>query len=144
MQQDRRDLTYLLHGTTTQQAAYQALEALRVIALLSPFNPVLVAGTIPLDIDIPGSDLDSVCFAADVKSFAQHLHDSFGQCATFGLQRTVIDGLPVVTGQFTFQGFPIETFGQPRPVTEQMDRRRPLAASARTSLPLPAVPEARR
>src|SRR5437764_5172092 len=118
MQKDWRDLTYLLHGTATQQAAYQALETLRVFALLSPFDPML-AGTIPLDIDIPGSDLDIVCCAADVDAFAQHLHNPFGQCDTFGLQHTIIDGLPTVIGQCTSQGFPIEIFGQPRPVTEQ-------------------------
>src|SRR5262249_11882891 len=118
MQPDWRDLTYLLHGTATQQAAYHALEALRVFRLLSAFDPML-AGTIPLDIDIPGSDLDIVCYATDVEAFAQHLHDTFGHCATFVLQRTRIDGLPTVIAQFTFQGFPIEIFGQPRPVTEQ-------------------------
>ena len=69
MQQDWRDLTYLLQGTATQQAAYYALEALRVFALLGAFDPMLV-GTIPLDIDIPGSALDIVCYAADVNAFA--------------------------------------------------------------------------
>jgi hypothetical protein len=118
MPKDWRDLTYLLHGTATQQAAYHALEALRVFALLSAFDPVL-AGTIPLDVDIPGSDLDIVCYATDVEVFARHLHDTFGHCTAFVLQRTVIDGLPTVIGQFSSQGFPVEIFGQPRPVTEQ-------------------------
>ena len=118
MQHDWRDLTSLLHGTATQQAAYHALEALRVFALLRAFDPVL-AGTIPLDIDIPGSDLDIVCCATDVEAFAQHLHTTFGQCDTFGLQHTIIDGLPTVIAQFTAQGFLIEIFGQPRPVMEQ-------------------------
>jgi hypothetical protein len=94
------------------------LEALRVFALLGAFDPVL-AGTIPLDIDIPGSDLDIVCYAADVDAFAQQLHATFGHCSTFVLQHTVVDGLPTVIGQFTYQGFPIEIFGQPRPVREQ-------------------------
>ena len=57
MLQDWRDLTYLLHGTATQRAAYHALEALQVSALLQALDPVL-AGTIPLGIDVPGSDLD--------------------------------------------------------------------------------------
>jgi hypothetical protein len=52
MPSDWRDLTYLLHGTATQQAAYQALETLRVFSLLSPFDPIL-AGTVPLDIEFP-------------------------------------------------------------------------------------------
>jgi hypothetical protein len=118
MQKDWRDLTYLLDGTATQQAAYHTLEALRVFALLRAFDPVL-AGTIPLDIDIPRSDLDIVCYATDVDAFAQHLHDTFGHCDTFVLQRTMMDGLPTVIAQFTAQGFPIEIFGQPCPVTEQ-------------------------
>src|SRR6266849_3193754 len=70
MQKDWRDLTYLLRGTATQQAAYHALEALRVFPLLSAFDPVL-AGTIPPDVDVPGSDLDIVCYAEDVDTFAQ-------------------------------------------------------------------------
>jgi hypothetical protein len=76
------------------------------------------SGTRP-DIDVPGSDLDIVCYAADVEAFAQHLHDAFGHCDTFVLQHTVVDGLPTVIGQFTSRGFPIEIFGQPRPVMEQ-------------------------
>jgi hypothetical protein len=118
MPKDWRDLTYLLHGTATQRAAYHTLEALQVFALLSAFDPML-AGTIPLDIDIPGSDLDIVCYATDVDAFAQHLHDAFVHCDTFVLQHTVVDGLPTVIGQCTSRGFPIEIFGQPRPVTEQ-------------------------
>jgi hypothetical protein len=118
MPKDWRDLTYLLQGTATQQAAYHALEALRVSALLGAFDPVL-AGTIPLDIDIPGSDLDIVCYAADVDAFAQHLQDTFGHFTPFVLRRKIVDGLPTVIAQFTYQGFPIEIFGQPCPVTAQ-------------------------
>jgi hypothetical protein len=118
MQRDWKDLTYLLQGTVTQQAAYYALEGLRVLALLGAFDPVLV-GTIPLDIDIPGSDLDIVCYAADADTFAQHVQDTFGHFPTFVLQRKIIDRLPTVIAWFTSQGFPIEIFGQPHPVTAQ-------------------------
>jgi hypothetical protein len=48
------------YGTATQRATYCTLEALRVFDLLQAFDPVLT-GTIPLAIDIPGSDLDIVC-----------------------------------------------------------------------------------
>jgi hypothetical protein len=118
VQQNWRDLTYLLRGTATQRAAYHALEALQIFPLLRAFDPVL-AGTIPLDIDIPGSDLDIVCYAKDVNTFAQCLHDTFGHCAGFVLRRETFDGLPTVIGSFTFQGFPIEIFGQPCPVARQ-------------------------
>jgi hypothetical protein len=118
MQKDWRDLTYLLRGTATQQAAYQALEALRVFPLLRAFDPVL-AGTIPLDVDIPGSDLDIVCYVEDGDAFAQCLHNAFGHCVGFALQRDLLNGLPTVIAQFTCQGFPVEIFGQPLPVTAQ-------------------------
>jgi len=50
----------LLNGTATQQAASHTLEALWVFLLPGPFDPIL-AVTIQLDIDMPGSDLDMVC-----------------------------------------------------------------------------------
>jgi hypothetical protein len=118
MQQDWCDLTYLRRGTATQQAAYQALEALRVFPLLRAFDPVLV-GTIPLDIDIPGSDLDIVCYAEDGDAFTQCLLDAFGHYAGFVLQRKILHELPTVIAQFMYQGFPVEIFGQPLPVTVQ-------------------------
>jgi len=118
MQKDWRDLTYLLRGTATQRAAYQALEALQVFPLLRAFDPVL-AGTIPLDVDIPGSDLDIVCYAQDGDAFAQCLHDAFGHYTGFALQRDILNGLPTVIAQFTYQGFAVEIFGQPLPVVAQ-------------------------
>jgi hypothetical protein len=118
MQQDWRDPTYLQYGTATQRAAYHTLKALRVFDLLQAFDPVL-AGTIPLAIDIPGSDLDIVCYAPDVEVFAQHVQDTFGHYASFVLQRTMIHGLPTVIGQFAYHGFALEIFGQPVPVSDQ-------------------------
>ena len=60
MQQGWGDLTYLLRSTATQQDAYHPLEALRVFPFHGHCDPML-AGTIPLDMDIPGGDLDMVC-----------------------------------------------------------------------------------
>ena len=118
MPKDWRDLTYLLQGTATQRAAYDALEMLQVFSLLRAFDPVLV-GTIPLDIDIPGSDLDIVCHAAMVDAFARRLRDCFGHCDRFVLRQKMCNGLPTVIGRFAYQGFPVEIFGQPCPVARQ-------------------------
>jgi hypothetical protein len=115
---DWRDLTYLLHGTATQRAAYDTLERLQIFILLSDYDPIL-AGTIPLDIDIPGSDLDIVCYAKDTDAFVHYLNDAFGQCDNFTIKHTVVEGLPTVISQFKFKDFPVEIFGQPRPVMEQ-------------------------
>jgi hypothetical protein len=51
---------HLLRSTVTQQAAYHILEVLRVFPCPSYFAPML-AGTIPRDMDIAGSDCDMVC-----------------------------------------------------------------------------------
>ena len=60
MQKGWGDLTYLFHSTATQQDVYHPVEALRVFPCHGHCDPML-AGTIPPDTDIPGSDLDMVC-----------------------------------------------------------------------------------
>ncbi len=118
MQQDWRDLTYLLHGTATQQAAYRALESLQIFPLLRCFDPIL-AGTVPLDVDIPGSDLDIICYAADMNTFAQYLSDTFSNCNDFRLDQKFTNGVPTVIATFIYQPFSVEIFGQPQPTLSQ-------------------------
>jgi hypothetical protein len=50
----------LLHSIVAQQAAYHTLEVLRVFPCPRSFAPML-AGTIPRDIGIAGSDHDMAC-----------------------------------------------------------------------------------
>ena len=66
---DRKFLTldYLRNGTPRQQAAHQALTELQITTHLRPYKPVL-AGTIPIDIDIPDSDLDIICQVLPLKN----------------------------------------------------------------------------
>jgi hypothetical protein len=51
---------YLLRSIATQQAAYHTLEALRAFPCPSCFA-LMLAGTIPRNIGIAGSDRDMVC-----------------------------------------------------------------------------------
>ena len=51
---------YLLCSRVTQQAAYHTVEVLRGFPYPSSFAPML-AGTIPRDIGMAGSDHDIVC-----------------------------------------------------------------------------------
>src|SRR5262245_15105936 len=92
---DWRDLTYLRQGPATQQAAYRALIALGVFERLRDYDPVLT-GSIPLAIDIPGSDLDIVCHAEDLNTFAQRLHDAFGHFPAFTIRRKSLHSIPSV------------------------------------------------
>jgi hypothetical protein len=112
------DLSYLLRGTQRQRDAYRALQTLDLFAVLRDYSPVLV-GTIPLDLDVEQSDLDIICQVHDRLSFQYRVTRAFGRRPHFQVRSTRKDNLPSVIVSFTAAGFPIEIFGQPRPVTEQ-------------------------
>ncbi|MCI0476988.1 MAG: DUF4269 domain-containing protein [Anaerolineales bacterium] len=110
--------TYLAHGTARQRRAYRALQSLGVLRVLRAYTPVL-AGTIPLNVDIPGSDLDIICEARDLDAFTRVVTDRFGARSGFRIERATIKCIASVIANFDHAGFPIEIFGQPMPVTEQ-------------------------
>lgn len=53
-------LAYLAVGSDRQRAIYQMLGQLQIMQDLSDYHPIL-CGTIPLQIDLPDSDLDIIC-----------------------------------------------------------------------------------
>ncbi len=113
-----RNIAYLVRGTERQRAAYQVLQDLQVFDVLNDYDPVLV-GTIPLDIDVEDSDLDIVCEARDLTRFEGEVAAAFGDESDFRVRRKLIGGWPSVVAKFCHGGFPIEVFGQARPVAEQ-------------------------
>ncbi|NEO86723.1 MAG: DUF4269 domain-containing protein [Spirulina sp. SIO3F2] len=117
MNRNWRDINYLAQGTLRQRAAYQALQSTQVLAKLAAFDPVL-AGTIPLNIDIAGSDLDIICYAPDLEQFARVIRLHFSDYPDFACQKTVLQ-LPTVVARFIATDFEFEIFGQPCPVEQQ-------------------------
>ena len=113
-----QDISYLREGNARQQAAYRALESLGVMRILCAYNPVLV-GTIPIGIDVQTSDLDIVCEARELDGFERRVTDAFGQREGFRVRRKRIKGVPSVVANLRHDGFEVEIFGQPQPVTEQ-------------------------
>ncbi|GEM_PF-193705 len=114
----KTDLNDLLHGSARQRAAYRVLQQLRIFEVLRDYDPLLV-GTIPLGIDVAGSDLDIICEAYDLDAFERAVRTAFGKMVGFTLRRKRINDLPVLVAKFIHDGFPVEIFGQPRPVCEQ-------------------------
>jgi hypothetical protein len=114
------DLHYLLAGTARQRQAYAALHSLNLPAALLDFDPVL-AGTIPLDIDVPGSDLDLICEvpAGAAPRFRQQLWAHYGTLPGFTLNDAVINGVASIVCNFRHPDFELEIFGQARPVRRQ-------------------------
>ncbi len=113
------DPGYLRHGNERQRAAHGALAELRIFETLAPYHPML-SGTIPLAIDIAGSDLDVLCEVHDFVRFAAALEDAYGHAPGFKLSdfKEGRDG-PYRTASFGHGGFVVEVFGQALAVTRQ-------------------------
>jgi len=108
----------LKEGTPAQQAAWRVLTELGILDLLSPFDARL-AGTIPIDVDIPGSDLDVICQADDLNALARVLATHYGHHTGFQMKRKVRYGHPVLVCEFAYNQLPIQVYGSPTPVAQQ-------------------------
>ncbi len=109
---------FLQQGTLTQQAAARVLHDLNIFQILAPFHPRL-AGTIPLDVDLPGSDLDIICQAQDLHALAEGVETHFGSMPGFRLRHKIREGEPVLIAEFEHEGFPIQIYGSKTPVDQQ-------------------------
>jgi hypothetical protein len=118
MQTDWRDISYLARGNPRQQRAHAALRALRIFEILRAYDPVLV-GTLPIGVDIETSDLDIICAAGDLIAFERAVAVAFASCEGFRVERKTVDDVPRLVADFFYAGFPIQVFGQPRPVEDQ-------------------------
>ena len=118
--QDWKDLRYLQKGNSRQQRAYAVLAELALWRTLRAFDPVL-AGTIPLAIDLPASDLDVICEVPLPSQvlFVQVLQGQYGHLAGFQLRHTVSQGQAAIVGRFCYAGVAIEVFGQALPTRQQ-------------------------
>jgi hypothetical protein len=115
-----KDMRYLQAGNSRQQRAYAVLQELAIATVLRDFDPVL-AGTIPLGIDLPESDLDIICEvpAARQELFEALLRQQYGQLAGFQLARASIGGHESIVCNFQYAGSELELFGQGLPTRRQ-------------------------
>ena len=118
--QDWKDLRYLQQGNSRQQRAHTVLTELALWPMLHTFDPVL-AGTIPLGIDLPASDLDVICEVPlhSQASFAQVLKGRYGHLAGFHLRHTSSQGQAAIVASFYYAGVAIVVFGQALPTSQQ-------------------------
>ena len=109
---------YLKNGTDRQQRAFNSLAQHNVMTLLQAFQPIL-AGTIPINIDIESSDLDIICCWENQAEFVNHLLLHFGSKQNFLLTQTVINLHHTILANFELDNFHIEIFGQNIPTIQQ-------------------------
>lgn len=111
-------INYLQDGSPRQRHAYLALKGLGILETLRPYSAIL-AGTIPLGIELPESDLDIICQCEDVKIFEEFLINNFGNLPNFQSYKTSVRGQESVVARFQTLDFDFEVFGQTTLVDHQ-------------------------
>lgn len=113
-----KNIDYLKSGNTRQQEAYKELQGLEIFEKLEKFNPIL-AGTIPIEIDLPESDLDIICSCENHTEFTKLLTELFGDQNEFKIHSKLHKGMQSTIAKFKTEKFEIEIFGQNKPTDEQ-------------------------
>ncbi|NDI99094.1 DUF4269 domain-containing protein [Flavobacterium sp. LaA7.5] len=116
------NINYLSSGNTIQKETYRILTDNNIMQYLYDFNPILV-GTIPLEINIDGSDLDIICYWQDKQLFIDVINQCFSEYKDYTLREVKINGYPTVIANFFIENFEIEIFGQNIPVVQQYGYR---------------------
>lgn len=115
---DFKNIVYLKQGNERQKLAYAAIAKYQVLEKLEDYNPLLT-GTIPIEIDLPDSDLDIICHCKDHMRFGDFLEKKFGNETGFKLTTTVQNGIEATVATFIADDFEFEIFGQNVPTERQ-------------------------
>lgn len=117
-----RSIAYLKRGSARQQLAWDVLNEARIMEQLASANPILI-GTVPIDIDIEGSDLDIACVADDLGGFRALVRTCFGQAMGFRDAFSMAAGGAAYVANFLKGGFEFEIFAQVLPLEQQFGVR---------------------
>jgi hypothetical protein len=120
---DFTTIEYLKSGNERQQKAYQLLSKYRFFEKLKVYSPIL-AGTIPIEIDVEDSDLDIICevnfsFEEDFLDELLMVSKCIPENTDVQVNYPVINGEKCIVLNFVLEDFPIEIFGQNKPTTQQ-------------------------
>lgn len=127
---DFTTIDYLKSGNKKQKRVYEILTKHQILEKLKEYSPIL-AGTIPIEIDIEGSDLDIIC-EVDLRFEEDFLDDlMFSKFiphdAEVKVEYPIINGEECIVLNFILDEFPIEIFGQNKPTIEQNAYRHMIA-----------------
>jgi hypothetical protein len=115
---DFKNIDYLLNGSLIQQQGWKILSATSALTKLKAFD-VILAGTLPLNLYLSGSDLDIICYAEDLTHFKKYITQAFGMYSDYQCAMKNVRETPSVIGRFRHQDFLFEVFAQPVPVQNQ-------------------------
>lgn len=116
------NIEYLQRGNNRQQQAYSTLSDNQILSKLKHYDPIL-AGTIPINIDIENSDLDIICYFADKQEFQKSITDNFNSEKKFIIREQQNSDTLAIAANFVVGDFEIEIFGQNIPTKQQFAYR---------------------
>jgi len=119
---DFSNIEYLRNGNERQRRAFAVLTKHQILQSLREFDPILV-GTIPINIDIVGSDLDIICHYRDESAFTSTVKMLFNAFAGFHITETRKQGQSAIIVRFHVDEFEVEIFGQNVPTKLQLAYR---------------------
>ena len=117
-----RNIEYLKSGNERQKLAFSEIKKYKVLEKLKKYNPILT-GTIPIEIDVPESDLDIICECQNHSEFKAYLLDQFSQKKDFKVYSILQNDIESTIAEFKTENFLFEIFGQNIP-TERQDAYR--------------------
>jgi hypothetical protein len=113
---DFTNIEYLKSGNGKQRLVYQLLTENGIMQKLHKYDPLL-AGTIPINIDLETSDIDIICYCKDYNSFISDITAIFSTYEDFSIRERV--GADAVVATFRLSGYMIEVFAQNIPSHRQ-------------------------
>lgn len=116
------NIEYLQNGNNRQRQAYSVLTNSQILLKLELFDPILV-GTLPINIDIEGSDLDIICCFADKQVFKKTITDNFSNQRNFTIRELQHLETVAIVANFYLDDFEFEIFGQSIPTKQQFAYR---------------------
>lgn len=119
---DFTTIDYLKYGNEIQKKAFLVLTKYSIFDSLKNYSPIL-AGTIPIEIDVEGSDLDIICEVKDKNEFEKFLL----QILPKNIELIIENDEKAIVVNFILEGFPIEIFGQNMLTTDQNAYRHMIA-----------------
>lgn len=125
---DFKTIDYLQYGNKKQKRAFKVLTKYNVFEKLDKYSPLL-AGTIPIEIDIDGSDLDIICEVNldDQNDFLEHLKVNQLLPLDADIDAMIINNEKCMVISFRLEEFEIEIFGQNKPTIQQNAYRHMIA-----------------
>lgn len=114
-----QNMEYLRHGTAKQREAALVIDELEIMDHLKSYDPILV-GTIPIGIDIAGSDLDIICCVSDFARFEREIKARYrGIFPKLTCSSRIVNKVVRMVVRFKYKDWDFEIFAQPVPSSNQ-------------------------